>query len=273
MNTTENSPRASSQTIHRETRGNTSNPSSHTQCVRWMFTLPIEECNEVQLSQIIRDLGIKEFHFQHEKGLEGYEHWQGCFSLLHKEYFNTVKNMFGFNKAHLEPAKDWIKCIKYCTKTDTRVKGPYDINTVFLDTPELTKEWQLTLRNELLYPPDYRKIIWIYDKNGGAGKTDFCLHMYDKYNSVIFNNGRFSDIAFALPRDPKIVIFDLPRTLEERVNYTAIEAIKNGFIFSGKYESGFKRFNKPHVVVMANFEPDYDSLSTDRWDVRTIRTT
>lgn len=182
-------------------------------------------------------------------------------------YFEQFKNMLGFDKAHIEPTKDYFKAKAYCSKTETRIEGPYDEKSIFLNTPELTKSWQINAKAECLEKPDYRKIKWYVDIVGGAGKTDFCIHMYDTMKACIFNNGKFSDIAYALPENPQIIIFDLPRTLEERVNYTAIEACKNGLIFSGKYESSMKRFNKPHVIVMANFEPDYNALSKDRWDV------
>jgi len=74
-----------------------------------------------------------------------------------------------------------------------------------------------------------------------------------KHKATVLNNGAFNDIAMALPNDPKIVIFNFSRGLEERVNYNAIEAVKDGLIFSGKYESKTKIFNSPHVVIFCNF--------------------
>lgn len=51
------------------------------------------------------------------------------------------------------------------------------------------------------------------------------------------------------------------------VNYGALESSKNGHVFSGKYESGSKAFNKPHVICFANAPPDLESMSKDRWNV------
>jgi hypothetical protein len=54
------------------------------------------------------------------------------------------------------------------------------------------------------------------------------------------------------------------------VNYGAIEQIKNGLLFSGKYEGGQCVFNQPHVIVFANAEPKEEQMSMDRWDIREI---
>ena len=40
--------------------------------------------------------------------------------------------------------------------------------------------------------------------------------------------------------------------------------------FSGKYESGMVRYNKPHVIIFANCRPDIEKLSKDRWKVKCL---
>lgn len=253
--------------------GNTKTPGPKHQLYRWFVTLPRSLDDNISASQISQHLKsfCKKFTFQLEKGDEtGYEHWQMEISLITKEYMQSVKNLLGWSKAHIEPTKDYFAAVNYCKKNETRLEGPWTEKSKFIKTPKLKHKWQTDLLEEVHREPEYRKIIWICDKIGGIGKTDFCLNMYDLHGATVFNNGKFADIAYALPEDPKIVIFDLPKTLEERVNYTAIEAVKNGFVFSGKYESSVKRFDKPHVIVMANFEPDYDGLVKDRWEVRII---
>ncbi|MGN5493399.1 hypothetical protein, partial [Campylobacter coli] len=65
--------------------------------------------------------------------------------------------------------------------------------------------------------PDDRSIYWIYDTVGNMGKSVFCKWAAVKLGATVLNNGSFSDIAFSLPDSPKIVLFDLPRTIEGRV--------------------------------------------------------
>jgi len=123
-----------------------------------------------------------------------------------------------------------------------------------------------------LTEPDDRTIVWVWEENGCAGKTQFCKYMALKHQATILGNGAFKDIAQALPDNPKIVLFNITRDLEERINYSALEAVKDGLIFSGKYESKTKIFNSPHVVIFSNFEPRKESMSLDRWKIIKIST-
>jgi len=54
------------------------------------------------------------------------------------------------------------------------------------------------------------------------------------------------------------------------MNYGAIEQVKNGLVFSGKYESSMLIFNPPHVVIFANDTPDESMYSNDRWHIHKI---
>lgn len=264
----------SSQESQEKPGGNTGTPGKNFQNYRWFLSIPVKEEDNISASQLSQHFKgfCKKYRFQKEKGEKtGYVHWQCEISLKTKEYRATAKNLIGFHDAHLEPTQNYFASNNYCGKDETRIEGPYDETSIFVDTPKLTQPWQFDLKKKMLEEkPDYRRIYWIYDEVGGGGKSDFCMNLYDLHDADLFNNGKFSDIAYALGDNPKVVLFDLPRVIEERVNYTAIEAVKTGFIFSGKYESKGKRFNKPHVCVMANFPPDYKALSKGRWIVWTL---
>lgn len=134
------------------------------------------------------------------------------------------------------------------------------------------RPWQSALVKEVSFPPDDRKVIWYVDLEGNAGKTIISKYLLATRKGAYFTNGRSTDIACAYNGEP-IVVFDFARTTEERINYQAIESIKNGIMFSPKYESRTKVFNSPWVIVMANFPPNIDSLSKDRWDIRWLEPT
>lgn len=101
--------------------------------------------------------------------------------------------------------------------------------------------------------------VWQIEKGESTG--------YVHCQLTLTLNGKKADMAHALRDDIRVVCIDLARTSESYAPYEAIEQIKNGLIFSGKYDSRTKVFNPPHVFVFANFPPDQAKLSADRWHI------
>lgn len=145
--------------------------------------------------------------------------------------------------------------------TIKRIKVSADTNKVELPEPY---PWQEAVINMVNEEPNSREILWVYDNVGNTGKTHLCRYLVDHKGAFYTTNGKGADISYAY-QGQGIVCFDFSRDTEERVNYSIIEQIKNGILFSPKYESGQKRFNHPHIIVMANFMPDRSKLSADRW--------
>jgi len=132
------------------------------------------------------------------------------------------------------------------------------------------REWQSRLVDIVSEAPCPRKVYWIWDESGNSGKSFMAKYLMARHDAAIFTNGKLADLAFAYTGEP-VVVIDLARTSVEHLDhwYTFIESLKNGILFSPKYESGSKIFKPPHVVVFANFIPDtmtrYTKLSADRW--------
>lgn len=124
-------------------------------------------------------------------------------------------------------------------------------------------EWQNDILNIISKDPDPRKIYWITDPLGNTGKSHLALLLTCKYGGITFSNADTKDIAYAY-KGQSIVVFDLARSLEKSVNYEAMEQIKNGYMFSTKYESIEKIYKRPHVFVFSNFAPATGKLSVDR---------
>lgn len=108
-----------------------------------------------------------------------------------------------------------------------------------------------------------RQILWVHDPFGNSGKSYISKYLVDSKGAFYTNGGKATDIAYAYNGEP-IVIFDYVRDAKDYVGYGIMEQIKNGILFSSKYESGMRRFKTPHVIVFANFAPEAGKFSSDR---------
>lgn len=141
-----------------------------------------------------------------------------------------------------------------------------------LITPD--KWWQQEIIELINTEPDDRAVFWFWSEAGGIGKSQFAKYLVAKHNCLFFEEGKKSDIMhliFEAPEDKlERIIIDVPRDNGNNVSYKAIESIKNGMIYSSKYEGGYKLFNAPHIIVFANEPPQEYRLSSDRWHIKNI---
>lgn len=84
--------------------------------------------------------------------------------------------------------------------------------------------------------------------------------------------GKKSDIFYAVAecinnnKTIKNVLIDISRQDLNKISYSALESLSNGYFFSSKYESGMCIMpNKVNITVFCNDEPDYSKMSMDRW--------
>jgi len=135
------------------------------------------------------------------------------------------------------------------------------------------RTWQSQLYESLRRKPDRRTIIFNVDHSGDTGKSWFCDYYRQLHpeETQILTPGKYQDMALALETSIKVLFLDCPRSKQgDFIQYDFLENVKNGRIFSGKYESGMKYLNPVHVVVMMNEEPDMNKLSIDRYVVVNI---
>lgn len=141
--------------------------------------------------------------------------------------------------------------------------------------------WQEDLYSYIDGCPDRRRIHWVYEEIGNTGKTTFCdIVEYKRKGEclVLAGTGSMRDIGDVIRNwietgnDPKIILIDLPRTLEERDSiYTILESIKNGRLTCTKYKGATLRFYPPNVVVFSNWAPNLTKMSQDRWMIHTLK--
>lgn len=186
--------------------------------------------------------------------------------------------------------KDWVRSANYCRKNDRGYMGGIRWKTarwmipmpLVLMTKDLLRPEQLAMTewfSEYEDPLFGRKVYWFWEPDGNWGKSVTCKYMIDQMDAMVVQ-GANKDILCGVTKwiedkgcAPPIIIFDVPRVAKGHVSYQAIEALKNGFFFSGKYESGMCRFNSPHVIVCANIPPETEFLSEDRWIIHDLRDT
>lgn len=134
------------------------------------------------------------------------------------------------------------------------------------------RSWQETLCSKLQLPPDPREIDFIVDINGNQGKSWFARRYCDLHsNAQIIVPGKKADMAYVVNDKNKVFFLDCPRSKQgDFIQYDFLEELKNGYVFSSKYESVIKAFAYPHVVVLMNEHPASDKLSADRYNVTVL---
>lgn len=128
------------------------------------------------------------------------------------------------------------------------------------------RPWQQRLVDILALPIDKRKIYWYWERTGNVGKSWMATFLLRNHGATVLSTGKTADIAYLLDK-PTCVVFDISRAQGmEHVNFSVMEDIKNGRIFSPKYNSVVKYFDVPNIIVFANEPCPNGKFSLDRLD-------
>jgi len=245
---------------------------------KWVFTL--NNYTETHIVSLREKLKNDKYIFQEEVGEEtGTPHLQGwvCFSKKVRPIGHIGIKQISWRG---QKGSDH-EAMSYACKQETKKVG----GRVFHNTPlprevedlwnqDEEADWAKEIRAAIKEKPDHRKVWWVCSEQGGVGKSRFAKHLLMKHNAVVVG-GKANDIFCGVKAHLDtvgyidIVVIDIARKIKT-APYEAIEALKNGFFFSGKYESGGCVFNEPHVIVFCNFLPERGSMSEDRWIIREI---
>jgi len=147
------------------------------------------------------------------------------------------------------------------------------------------QDWQMKLMAQFEHPTNEhngRKVFWYYDEIGGTGKSVLADYLAITEPHKWFTAGAFGNSkdasqiiinAISSGWNGHGIIIDLPRQAESNVGfYQVIEDLKNGRITSQKYSGKVKYLGAiPHVIVFANWKPNFSKLSRDRWVLRQIK--
>lgn len=255
--------------------GNTKTSARISTSLYWVFTLNNHTKEEFDMLSKEICLHCLDYRVQEEQGEAGTLHLQG---FIHCKKRLRPMETFSCKRIHWEKCRSPKHAREYCSKEESAT-GNYILDTIEpikLIKPD--RPWQLAILNILKEEPDDRSIHWYWESEGNSGKSAFTKYLCAKHNALSVS-GKSSDCKYAIvkyheekKRYPKIIIFDVPRTNLEYINYEAIESIKNGCFFSSKYECSQVIMNSPHIIIFANSPPDIHKLSKDRWNIVKIRT-
>lgn len=232
-----------------------------------------------------------EYIIGEEVGKSGTPHLQGYIYSKNQIWFSSLKKQMP--QVHWEKARGRkTDNYKYCSKDGKFVTNIEDLgeggkkkNAAFDEYELFMKEeykevqwhpWQQQVLQIIESKPDRRKVYWFWEPEGNHGKSFLSKYIDWKFDAIIAN-GKQSDVFNQYKmyleeekKQPKVALLDIPRSHQEYVCYSTLEKIKDGLVYSGKYEGGKLRLIPHHLIVFANFEPDYKKLSQDRWDVTCI---
>lgn len=255
--------------------GNTKTPSSTKKQIspskNWCFTFNNYDDSSIVPIVPLFSEKCKKWYFAKEVGESGTPHLQGTVEFKTKL---RPRSLGLDNRIHWEKRKGtWDEAYTYCMKEDgEKFFGGFRPKRPLKPLPceNLLYPWQEKLLDIIKKEPDDRTIYWIWDESGNVGKTTFMKYLM-RFHGAIPLEGKKNDILHvATEHESDLYIYDIERSLESYVSYGSIEKIKNGCWMSGKYEGGIVDRNNPHLIVFANFSPDTEKLSLDRWFIKKI---
>lgn len=262
----------------------------------WDFRMNAEGLHEDVIIASLKRVA-KHYVFQEERGDGGYVHYQGRFSLIKKR--RKPELLKDWADLELEmPVPNYLQptttgeqkrtSFSYVTKEVTRVRGPWSDKT--------EKEYipiQFRGMTDRLYPwqrhiyesgsiLDFRAVDLLYDPRGSRGKTVAAfLTMLEGKGIVVppVNDAKelmqsCCDICMSSgERSPGPFFVDMPRAMgKDKLYgiYSAIEQIKNGYLYDLRYNFKKWMIDSPRIWVFTNTLPDLDLLSADRWRIWVI---
>ena len=136
------------------------------------------------------------------------------------------------------------------------------------------KPWQQYLVEYMKKPAHPREILVVVDTKGNAGKTFFMKNfkILDEEKTVILSNARTRDLMYIVEKKPILenILYNLSRSVHGKINYQALEQLKDGEFTTTKYQGSEITLNPPRMVVFTNEPLNWDSMSKDRWKIMTI---
>lgn len=250
----------------------------------WEFTLNNYSIDDYKRIETIDRSIVPIIVGQSEVGEEGTPHLQVTFSYAKKGRPITIfRELLGHSRCSFRKVRNLSATREYCCKDDTHdkvwryIRGYKRARPLATITYDMLLPYQKTIADFFKDPCDprfSREIYWLWEEKGNVGKSILSAFFVDQRDALVISGKRDNCFYGVLKykethngAGPDIIIFDVPRSNIDYVSYTAIEKVKDGLFFSGKFESGMVRFNRPHILILANEPPRSHELSADHWKI------
>lgn len=222
-----------------------------------------------ELGQVLENQGAERYVIGDEVGEGGYEHYQ--VRVVYKTE-HTMEWMLKVWAPWGHVTASHVRDFKYCEKEGKFYRSWEKCLNKYLEID--LREWQGQAVG-LLKEQNDRQIVVIVDEAGNHGKTVLSKYcQITRKATYVPPMGDAQDLmAFAMAKPSAGYIFDMPRTesiKEKKGMWSAIEQIKNGYLYDKRYNYRDMWIDPPAILVMANEEPPWNNLSADRWKVYTF---
>lgn len=231
----------------------------------------------------------KKWGFQREIGAaNGYDHWQGRFSLIKKLRLSTLVKTFPWKGGHdgsvklsytSDNARQDMLFYNYVTKKDCTATGErYTDKDTYIPRQirkiKKLKVWQqkIITINET---PDDDHINVVIDYKGYIGKSTLALWAECHGLGFAMPPVEIKEMMqIALDRKTYLAYFiDIPRSLDQLklgAFWAGIESLKRGKVYDLRYKYRQRLIDAPHIWVFMNEDPDIRAITERRWKLWSV---
>ena len=223
----------------------------------------------VELGESFEKHGAERWVIGEETGEDGYEHWQAHIVFSKGKTLENLRLIYPM--VHWTPSQHHN--FEYEEKEGKYIRSWEKALTRYINVP--LWPWQKELLDHIeASKGDDRHITFLLDDEGCSGKTFLSKHLVGTHKAAYCPPLAESKdyMAWALAHsNAGCFILDMPRAesfknIEKEAQlWSAIEQMKNGYLYDQRHQWREKWIDPPTIIVIANWEPRWECLSKDRW--------